>query len=139
MASETDRQTGVKKIPIPGLSTNEDDNDDLKVKVPCIMKITFADLVRKGQETTFTHDNSENGDREVHTDQVKSVDEDGNENGDEFMEVERIDKWKTTDTVRKGQETQFSPDNVTGNDTKPPSFTTHQKTQVIRHYQDPEN
>lgn len=129
MADETERKTGRKRIPMP-------DDPTTIVEVPCVTQITFRDPVRRQQDTQFTHDNSNTGDRTVHVDNVQSV-EDGNVVSNAILPVERIDKWKTRDPVRRQQDTEFAPDNVTGNDDLPPHFRTHRKTQVIRYYEDP--
>lgn len=131
MAIETERKLGRKLIKLP--------NSQSKIPVPCIMEITFLDPVRRQQEIKFTHDNSENADREIHVDAVQSIDQNGDPNGPDELQVERIDKWKTRDPVRRNQDTEFSPDNKTGNDEKPPHFSTHKKTHVVRYYEDPEN
>jgi hypothetical protein len=130
MADETERKVGRKRIPMP-------DDPTTIVEVPCIREITFRDPVRRQQDVQFTHDNSHTADRSVHVDNVQSVDQDSNVISNAVLPVERIDRWKTLDPVRRQQETWFSPDNVTGNDSRPPHFSTHKKTQVIRYYEDP--
>jgi hypothetical protein len=120
-------------------AASQDSGEETSVPVPCITEITFVDPVRRNQETRFVHDNGHESDRTVHVDEIQAADSNRQTIGNQKMQVERIDKWKTNDPVRRQQDTEFLPDNITGSDTLPPSFITHQKTHVVRHYKDPDN
>lgn len=113
MPVESSRTTKNKKITLPSGQT---------VLVPVITSITFIDPTRRGQETQFTIDNSGDGDREAHVDQVNGL-----------LPVERIDLWKYLDPVRRGQETQMSIDNKTMGEDPPPYFINHERTHIVRY------
>jgi hypothetical protein len=103
------------------------------VDVPIITKISFIDPVKRGQEYQFTVDNSADGDRRIH---VEKVNQTGNQAGDgsaNFIEVERIDEWRTLDPVSRGQETHYQFDNRTKSNEPPPYFITHDKTHIVRY------
>jgi hypothetical protein len=137
MPVEGGRTTKRKKVMLPSGE---------EIYIPVITQISFIDAIDRGQETQHTIDNSLDSNRIVHVDQVFAtpVDKDGTAIGDPAQQdtplyVERIDVWKSLDVVDRGQESEFSIDNRTGNDTAPPRFTNHQKTHVYRYFQDPEN
>ena len=87
MPVETGRVTRNKQITLPSGAV---------VLVPVICEITFADPVRRGQEATFTIDNTASGDRRV---RIKSI---MNESGADRLEVERVQLWQYIDPVRRG-------------------------------------
>jgi hypothetical protein len=119
MATESSRKMSKKTISFSGGS----------VQLYVIDEITFSDVPDRGQETTMTFYNDEDGgDREVHVVTVRATSGDQNAT----IDVERIDMFKTLDVPDRGQEEQFRPDNVTGEDTKPPRFVSHDKTHIFR-------
>lgn len=114
MPVETGRTTKRKRITLPSGGT---------VDIPVITEITFVDPSDRYQEITFTVDNSAQGGRTVHV-----VNLHGDVDGDltQVLPVERIDTWPVLDKIDRGQETQASLDNVTGEDAQPyPHFSTH--------------
>ncbi len=139
MPTEYHRTRGRKTIELPGGD---------RITIPVITKVSFIDPVRRYQETEHSFDNTETSTRRVHVDQVHpvNVDEDGIATDPEApadtsttLYVERIDTWNSVDPVRRGQETQLTLDNSTGNDLLPPHFTNHERTHVYRYFQDQQN
>jgi hypothetical protein len=118
-----DRERARKTITLPSGQT---------CAIPVITRVSF--LNQNGQETQHYPDNTSTGNREVHTDQVKS-----SASPSATIDVERIDVWKVLDIQQQAQDSEFAFDNKTGGDFLPPSFTAHQKTHVVRYYQDPNN
>jgi hypothetical protein len=122
-----------------------------KIKLPSGEEIFIPVLVQvnivnqNGQEFQVTFDNTSGSNRIVHVDKVyhTDVDANGNQTGSQdtsaSIDVERIDEWHGLDVVGQAQESKVLPDNVTGNDSTPPRFRTHQKTHVYRYYLDPNN
>lgn len=117
MANENGRKIGRKRITV----------GDSYVDVPVILEISFVDPSEQWQEYRFIIDNSAQSSRFVHAVEVQ------NDDGDDSIQVERIDKWPMIDAVENGQETVISLDNVTGEQSSPPHFTTHLKTHVFRY------
>jgi len=118
------------------------------IKVPVITEITFRDTVRRGQETTYTVDNSGSAKRDVHIAWVAHdpTDPQATENADPdvtppsgLIAVERIDLWRVKDAVERGQEKFVGPDNISYNISGPPFFRTHLKTHVVSYRKDPTN
>jgi hypothetical protein len=118
LPGEQNRVTKKKIVQLPDGST---------VGVAVITQISFIDPIDRYQETEFTVDNSGQADRDVHIDTVTASD-----GSSGSIDVERIDLWRVLDPIERSQETFFAPDNKTGADSKPPHFSTHQKTHVIR-------
>jgi hypothetical protein len=136
MPTETNRKLATKTF-----ETNGGD-----IKVPVITEITFADPVNRGQETTYTIDNSAEANRDVHVAWVAHdpTDPQATENADPsatppsgLVAVERIDLWRVKDPVDRGQETFTAPDNKTYNPSGPPFFRTHFKTHVVNYRKTP--
>lgn len=100
---------------------------DSYVDIPVITQISFIDPNDRYQEIQFTIDNSAQGTRRVHVVTLHSADDDA-----DHLQVERIDTWPVFDAADRGQETQNSLDNVTGEDAQPlPHFSTHVKTHCV--------
>lgn len=127
MATERGRKRGVKNIKLPSGEI---------VPFPIINEIYFTDPLERHQEYWYTIENTLKGDRDVHVDQVKGTDSNGNT---VYLPVERIDIFRTHDAIERAQDTEFSFDNKTGGDSDPPHFVTHQRTHVVRVYQNPNN
>ncbi len=128
------------------LATKTFETDGGDVKVPVITEITFSDPVKRGQETTYTIDNSAAANRDVHvawvahdptSPQATENADPGAEVPDGLIAVERIDLWRVKDPVDRGQETFTAPDNKTYNPSGPPFFRTHFKTHVVNYRKDP--
>jgi hypothetical protein len=139
MPAEFSRTTARKTILLPSGD---------RVKVPVITNISFIDPLDRYQETQHALDNTENSTRLAHVDQVHAVpvDENGVPTDDppradtgEGLFVERVDTWKALDAIDRGQETQLTLDNRTGNDLLPPHFSNHTRTHIYRYFQDPSN
>lgn len=124
MPDEGSRTTARKRITLP--------NDGGTVDVPVITKIAFIDPYERYQETEHTIDNSGESLRLTHVDPVYPV-TNGVADTSQALFVERVDKWPVFDALERGQETIVEFDNVTGNDTLPPSFISHLKTHVVRY------
>jgi hypothetical protein len=126
MAEEFSRTTARKKVKMPNGNT---------VNIPVVTKISFIDAAERYQETQYSIDNSAQGQRTIHVDDITPSAE---VTGDP-LKVERVDTWRVGDAPDRAQETFLSFDNVTGGDTKPPRFTTHLKTHVVRYKNDPDD
>jgi hypothetical protein len=100
------------------------------VDVPVITKISFIDPADRYQEWQYSIENSAQGLRLAHVDNVQG-------DGANLL-VERVDKWVVTDIPDRVQETQLEMDNVTGADSVPPHFSTHLETHVVR-YKNPDD
>jgi hypothetical protein len=111
MPKESNRTTKNKRVKLPS---------GTEVLVPVITSISFIDPVRQYQEYEYSVDNSAKGDRDIHVDDVKS------------LQVERIEKWKVLDPQRQYQESDFAFDNVTGAHDDPIHFSTHTKTHKVK-------
>jgi len=133
LPEEAGRTTKRKRVLFPG--EDPEDPDAAGVNCPVITRIVFVDPVKRAQEYEYTIDNSAQGDREVHVDNVYPE----ADTGSDPLLVERIDKWRTVDAVARGQESELTWDNRTGGDSVPPSFTTHQRTHVVRYKNDPDD
>ncbi len=120
MPSETDRITRMKRIYNP-------DNASQFVDIPIIDRISFTDPFDRYQETQHTILNNETGNRDTHVVDVISTD-----TPPDHVMVERIDVYKVVDPFERYQETQMQIDNVTGEETSPPHFTSHLKTHLKR-------
>lgn len=123
MPEEFSRTTARKRITLPTGG---------EVNVPVITKISFIDPYQQYQEFEHSINNSAEGDRTVHVDQVHPVTE-GVSDDALSLPVERIEEWPSTDQYDRNQETRLQLDNITGSDQKPPSFITHLKTHVVRY------
>ncbi len=138
MPDEGSRITARKTIVLP---------DEETISVPVVTQISFIDPLERYQETEHHIDNSSESNRIVHVDQVHpvDVDQDGVPTeetpvaGEDTLYVERIDTWNSLDPLERGQETQLTLDNATGNDLLPPHFTNHERTHIYRYHQDPAN
>ncbi len=139
MPAEFSRTTARKTVVLPSGD---------KINVPVITKIAFIDPFDRYQETEHAIDNSTNSNRLVHVDQVHPVEvnQDGVPTEEtptavttESLYVERIDTWNSLDPLERGQETQLTLDNATGNDLIPPHFTNHERTHIYRYHKDPAN
>lgn len=138
MPNEGSRITARKTIVLP---------DDETISVPVITQISFVDPFERYQETEHHIDNSSESNRVVHVDQVHAVDVDRDgvpteetpTAGEDSLFVERIDTWNSLDPLERGQETQLTLDNSTGNDLLPPHFTNHERTHIYRYHKDPAN
>ncbi len=128
------------------LATKTFETDAGDIKVPVITEITFSDPVKRGQETTYTIDNSAAANRDVHiawvahdptSPQATENADPGADPPDGLIAVERIDLWRVKDPVDRGQETFTAPDNKTYNPSGPPFFRTHLKTHVVNYRKDP--
>ncbi len=128
------------------LATKTFETDGGDIKVPVITEITFSDPVKRGQETTYTIDNSAAANRDVHIAWIAHdpTDPQATENADPsadppsgLVAVERIDLWRVKDPVDRGQETFTAPDNKTYNPGGPPFFRTHFKTHIVNYRKDP--
>ncbi len=97
------------------------------VLVPVITNISFIDPINRYQEYQYGVDNSGQGDRDVHVDDIKG------------LQVERIDVWKYLDPIQRYQEKQVAFDNKTKGDSPPPYFITHEKTHVVRYQNTPDD
>jgi hypothetical protein len=139
MPEEFSRTTKRKRVLFP--DEDPDDPDAMGVNVPIITNISFVDPVKRAQEYQYSIDNSVQGDRTVHVDNVFPGGDDGSEPdlNQEPLRVQRIDKWRVIDPVERGQEYEITLDNVTGNDLMPPRFITHLKTHVVRYRNDPDD
>ncbi len=116
MPTEAGRVTKRKRIPL----------GDSFVDIPVITQISFIDPNERYQEIQFTVDNSAQGTRRVHVVTLGAADD------AETLQVERIDQWPVFDAADRGQETQHTLDNVTGEDASPyPHFTTHARTHYV--------
>jgi hypothetical protein len=133
MPTETERQIKRKRIKLPSGDT---------VDIPVITQITFKDTVERGQEYQFTIDNTAAAHRDVHTASIPgnggATDETGNNAG---LKVERVDLWRTKDTVERGQQTYYAPDSKTIAEppSAPPFFTTHEKTHIVKYINTPDD
>ncbi len=130
------------------LATKTFETDAGDIKVPVITEITFADPVKRGQETTYTIDNSAGADRDVHVAWVAHdpTSPQATENADPsatppagLIAVERIDRWRVKDPVQRAQETFTELDNKTYNPSGPPFFRTHLRTHVVNYRKTPTN
>lgn len=136
MPRESNRITRNKRISLPAGD----------VLFPIIKRITFKDIIDRGQETQYTIDNSEQGDRDVHTAFVgapfspnATEDTAGADTPGDCIAVERVDRWRVKDVIDRGQQTYQSIDNITHDADGPPFFTTHAKTRILRVQNDPDN
>lgn len=123
MPDESARRTSQKRIYNPGDVTQF-------VDIPVIDFIAFIDPEDRHQETQYTFlNNDETADRDVHAVRVENPSD-----ATQYVMVERIDKFKVSDASDRHWETQHSPDNVTGEETTPKHFRSHDKTHVKRIY-----
>lgn len=123
MPTEAGRVTKRKRINLPSGGA---------VDIPVITQISFIDPNERYQESQYSIDNSAQAERTIHVVTVHG-DVDGNTSGG--IQVERIDKWQVFDAADRGQETQISVDNVTGEDAVPyPHFSTHLRTHNVTYH-----
>lgn len=117
--------------------------DGGEVLFPIIKQITFKDPVDRGQETTYSIDNTEQSDRDTHIAFVgpaPDATEDGTgDTPSDCIAVERIDQWRVKDAVDRGQQTHQSLDSKTYDPDGPPFFTNHAETHVLRVKNDPDD
>jgi hypothetical protein len=141
MPEEFSRTTKRKRINSPDDDPSQSPSDSSSyVDVRVITKVSF--IGRNGQEWQYTVDNSGQSARKTHKIDLNATNGDTNQKP---LKVERIDMWPTIGMSQdhairsldlfkpiSGQETQNTFDNNTGENSKPPSFTTHLKTHVYR-------
>jgi hypothetical protein len=130
MPVEVNRRVAKKLVEIPGGDS---------VYVPVIVEITFRDPSDRGQESTYTVDNSHESARVVHVDEVfasEAGQTTAPAGGGGGLQVERVDIWPIKDPVRRGQQTRIQFDNEIEPDRLPPHFWQHLKTHTVRYYKD---
>jgi hypothetical protein len=143
MVTEINRKIAYKRIR-PGSQVNDQDKGQ-GIKIPVITEITVKDPTDRGQESTYTLDNTYTGWRDVHyswvgpkgsTDAKEGVDITDPIPGDCVL-VERVDELRVKDPVDRGQETFPILDNYIYDPHGPPFFKTHLKTHIVNFWNDP--
>jgi hypothetical protein len=146
MVTEINRKIAYKRIR-PGSQVNDQDTGG-GIKIPVITEITFKDPTDRGQEATYTIDNTYTGWRDVHYAWVgpkgsPNAKESGVVLTDEVpgdcVLVERDNELRFKDAVDRGQQTFPALDNSpeSYDPHGPPYFKQHLKTHVVKYWNDP--